>query len=193
MMVRRRKSTVGIFVKTFVFLFIAVAIIWMATGGMKMLMEWLYPLKYSEIVTKAACDYDVPVDVIYSVIRTESSFKPEAVSHAGAIGLMQIMPETYEWLLTIMGEELSANAIYYPEVNIRCGAYYLAYLHRELGDWQTVFAAYNAGIGRVKSWLEDESITEDGMLVHIPIEETANYVVKIAKAREMYQKLYDFK
>ena len=186
--IRRRKTTVGVFIKTCFVLVFTCVFLWLVKDGTRILMEWLYPMKYSDIISAASDDYGVPEDVIYAVIRTESSFKPEAVSHAGAIGLMQIMPETYEWLLKLMEEELPDDAVYYPEVNIRCGVYYLSYLKRELDDWDTVFAAYNAGIGRVKGWLENDSITENGMLVNIPIEETASYVIKIAKAREIYQK-----
>ena len=190
---RNRKNPAGVFFKVCMILAFCCAVIWFANGGTQHLIKWMYPIKYSDIVSEAAADFEVPEDIIYSVIRTESSFDPQAVSRAGAIGLMQLMPETYEWLLAVMGEELSADAIYYPEVNIRCGVYYLAYLKRELGEWETVFAAYNAGIGRVKNWLKDDRISEGGILINIPIEETANYVVKVAKAREMYQNLYEFK
>lgn len=187
------KRTVGSFLKVCIICMIVCLTLFTAQYGIKQMMKWLYPLKYSDLVTQASLEYSVPEDVIYSVIRTESSFRPEAVSAAGAVGLMQLMPETFEWLLTLMKKELPPDAIYYPDVNIACGVYYLAYLKAELGDWDTVFAAYNAGIGRVKGWLTDTNISEQGTLVNIPIEETAKYVIKIAKTRDIYQKLYNFK
>ena len=68
--------------------------------------------------------------------------------------------------------------------------YLLSYLYSEFGDWDTVFAAYNAGIGSVKLWLADESISENGKLKNIPYKETADYVEKVNKAAEKYKQLY---
>jgi len=153
--------------------------------------EYTHPMDYSEFVTKYSADYGVPEYITYSVIKTESSFKSNAVSHAGAVGLMQIMPDTFKWIAEKLGEVYSEGLLYDPETNIRYGTYYLAYLYSEYGNWDTVFAAYNAGIGRVNGWISnDEYSDEYGNLKDIPIKETREYVIKINKAIEIYKKLY---
>ena len=156
----------------------------------------LYPQKYSEYVTKYAQLYNVPEDVIYATIKVESSFDPEAISIAGARGLMQMLPSTFEWLTTDehLGENLTPNLLYDPEVNIRYGTYYLKYLYTKFNyNWDTACAAYNGGEGNVSKWLEDDKYSDgEGNLTGFPksFSETKNYVKKIRQAREMYIKLY---
>lgn len=154
----------------------------------------LYPREYSELVEKYAKQYDVPVNLVYAVIRTESSFDPEAVSRVGAVGLMQMMPSTFRWLTDdILVEALEDDMLYDPEVNIRYGVYYLRRMYDRYGDWQTALASYNAGSGRVDGWLEDPLLTDwKGNLDpdSIPFEETRNYVKKVVKAYDAYCRLY---
>jgi len=148
--------------------------------------ERLYPLKYTDYVEKNALQYGIPSEIIYAVIKTESNFRHDAISSRGAIGLMQIMPETFEWLLTRTKDDFDSTMLYDPATNIRYGTYLLSILYKEFMVWDTVYAAYNAGIGNVKKWLD----AQDGKLTDIPFNETANYVVKVNKAKEMYKKLY---
>lgn len=154
----------------------------------------LYPQTYSEYVTKYAEQYDVPVNLVYAVIRTESSFDPEAVSSAGAVGLMQMMPSTFRWLTDdMLGESLADEMLYDPETNVRYGVYYLRRLYDRYGDWTTACAAYNAGSGRVDGWLKDKTMTDlQGNLIvsRIPFDETRAYVRKIQKAYLAYERLY---
>ena len=144
-----------------------------------------------EMVTKYSGEYGVPEYIIYSVIKVESNFNEIAVSSAGAVGLMQLTPSTFEWLLTKTKETLSAETIYSPNVNIRYGTYYLRYLFVMFGDWDLVLAAYNAGQGSVSRWLEDpDYVDENGNLKYIPYVETREYVQKVNKAIEKYKSLY---
>ena len=95
-----------------------------------------HPRKYAEYVVVYAEAYNVPEDVIYAVIRTESHFDSAAVSRAGAVGLMQLMPETFLWLTNdMLGEHLSEAVLYDPETNIRYGTYLLSRLYTRYGDW----------------------------------------------------------
>ncbi len=150
-----------------------------------------HPLEYTEYVEKYSAAYSVPKEIIYATIKTESGFKSNAVSSAGAVGLMQMMPDTFLWLCEKNGEELDAGMLYDPETNIRYGTYYLSYLYSQFGLWETVYAAYNCGPGRVKEWQENEKYAdENGILISIPIRETANYVKKMTDAVETYKKLY---
>ncbi|MBP5155166.1 MAG: lytic transglycosylase domain-containing protein [Clostridia bacterium] len=152
-----------------------------------------YPCEFSEFVEKYCAEYDVPKSLVYAVIRTESGFNKDAVSRAGAKGLMQLTPDTFSWLSRIMEIEERPELITDPETNIRYGVYYLGYLYRRYGSasWETALAGYNAGHNRVANWLEDERYTDDGKtLKSIPIEETANYIPKVIKAMEKYESLY---
>ena len=149
-----------------------------------------YPQKYAESVEKYAAEYDVPESVVYAVIKTESGFTPDAVSLKGAIGLMQITPDTFDWLCSKTGDEANSLLLYEPDTNIRYGTYFLSLLHNEYKAWDTVYAAYNAGRGRVNSWLASEEYNNNGRLKNIPYEETASYVKKVETAQSVYARLY---
>lgn len=149
-----------------------------------------YPRRYAEQVTAAAARYGVPEDVVYAVMRTESGFDPEAVSHAGAVGLMQLMPETYTWICFLRGEEEDGGALSDVDRNIDAGVFLLSWLYERYRNWETVYAAYNAGYARVNGWLGDPAIANAGVLENIPIYETAQYVSRVSATREKYIALY---
>jgi soluble lytic murein transglycosylase len=150
----------------------------------------VHPLKYGDIVEYYSQQYDVPEPIIYAVIKTESSFEPDAVSPAGAIGLMQITPATFEWLCSKTGETPDLRLLKDPDTNIRYGTYFLSLLHHEFRAWETVYAAYNAGRTRVKGWLDSEEYNNNGRLKNIPIKETREYVEKVSSRAKTYEKLY---
>ena len=154
-------------------------------------LQEFYPQGFSEYVSASAAEFNVPEKVIYATIKTESGFNPDAVSYAGAVGLMQLMPSTFEWLTTSMlKENLPASAISDPLTNIRYGTYMLSWLYGIYGDWETVFEAYNAGVGTVNSWLEDSRYSFAGKLTHIPFSETRTYVKRQIDNIKKYEKLY---
>ena len=153
----------------------------------------IYPLKYEEYVEKYASEYNVPPSLVYGIIKTESDFDPKAVSSAGALGLMQMMPDTFTWLSSSehLDENLPVSSIYEPDVSIRYGVYYLKYLYEKFNDWETVAAAYNAGEGNVSQWLNDpEYCDKDGSLKKIPFEETKKYTHKVTLAKNFYERTY---
>lgn len=147
-------------------------------------------LLYEDIVSSAAEEFEIDAAIIYAVIYCESNFNPNAESSAGALGLMQMMPATFEEMQGYLDEVHETEALFEPEVSIRYGTYYLSRLYRTFGDWETVFAAYNAGPTRVREWLSDEQYSADGKLVHIPYSETAHYVEKVKGMVEKYNELY---
>lgn len=150
-----------------------------------------YPREYEDFVDIYAYEYGVPEYVVYSVIKVESDFDSGAVSDAGAVGLMQLMPETFVWLTSENGENLNSATMYDPETNIKYGTYYLSKLYLQFGTWDEVYAAYNAGPTKVREWLKDEKYSENGKtLDDIPYKETEKYVKKLNKANEIYKKLY---
>ena len=150
-----------------------------------------YPREYSKYVEQYSKEYNVPEPLIYAVILTESSFDANAKSSVGAIGLMQIMPETFEWLSRHIDKPEISEKISNPEINIKYGTFYLSYLYERFENWETVIAAYNAGHGRVSGWLKDTRYSADGKtLKNIPLDETKNYVNKVVEAYNEYQKIY---
>ncbi len=151
-----------------------------------------YPTDYSEYVEKAASDYGLEPSIIYSIIRTESNFNPDAQSNAGAYGIMQIMPSSFDWLQELRGEEgkYDADALFEPEICIDYGSYLLKYFYDYYGNEQCAVAAYNAGFV-VSDWLADPQYSSDGETLNdIPYPETNDYVTKVQSAKEMYEKLY---
>ncbi len=156
--------------------------------------EWTHPQSYDELIGQYAKEYNIPEYVIYAVIKTESDFDPNAKSSAGAVGLMQMIPSTFEWLTgdEHLGEHLPVSSLTEPEVSIRYGTYYLQYLYRKFDyNWDTVFAAYNGGEGNVSKWLGDEEYSDgEGNLTDIPFPETKAYVTKVNRAIDTYKDLY---
>ena len=151
-----------------------------------------YPREYAEYVEAYAEQYGVPETMIFAVIRTESGFDSGAVSSAGAVGLMQLMPDTFEWLTNeMLFDHLDRGMLYDPETNIKYGTYYLSRLYDRYGDWELALAAYNGGQGNVDEWLEDPAYADgEGGLKEIPFRETRQYVKKVADAWDMYERLY---
>ncbi|MBQ5488019.1 MAG: lytic transglycosylase domain-containing protein [Clostridia bacterium] len=146
-----------------------------------------YPRLYADEVAAASERYGLDADLVFAVIRTESSFKPDAVSSAGAKGLMQIMTPTAEWVCWRYNEEYDPSRIFEPEYNIELGCRLLAYLIDYYdGNTEYAVAAYNAGNGRVDGWLQDPERFRDGKLM-IPIDETRNYVKKVLDSYEKYK------
>lgn len=152
--------------------------------------EITYPLEYRSEIEKASEEFNVPIERICAVIYVESRFDPSVTSPVGARGLMQIMPATFKDIQKALKTDYTDDDLYDPAVNIRAGTYYLSYLHKILGDWELVHAAYNAGIGNVWSWLDDERYSKDGRLIDIPFSETENYLKKVEIAKEKYKELY---
>ncbi len=156
--------------------------------------KYYYPQEYNEYVSYYSTQYGVDESLVYAVIRTESGFRAEVESSVGAKGLMQIMPETFEWLQNLLDGEIthSESELLNPEINIKYGTYFLSYLvgHYE-GNELLAVAAYNAGSSNVDSWLEDQRYSSDGVtLSDIPYNETSQYVERVEKTKAMYESLY---
>ncbi len=152
----------------------------------------IYPQDYSAYVEAAAEAYSVPESIVYALIKCESDFDPSAVSDAGAVGLCQLMPDTFLWLTDeVLYEHFKQGMLYDPETNIRYGVCYLSRLYDQFGDWSLAFAAYNAGPSRVEEWLADPKLADgEGGLSKIPFKETRKYVKKMVRVQKKYEKLY---
>ena len=151
-----------------------------------------YKLEYAGLIEQYACQYGLVPYFVAAIIHTESGFVPEAVSGAGAIGLMQIMPETGEWIAGKLGlENFSSDNLLDPETNIEMGCWYLQFLQERFDTLPVMMAAYNAGHNKVKEWLADPQYSDGTNLTNIPYGETDNYVKKVTKAYEKYKELYE--
>lgn len=155
-------------------------------------LEKLYPKKYSEYVEKYATEYEIDEYLLYSVIRTESGFDYLAVSNVGARGLTQITEDTFEWLLTKTDDDYEFDDLFEPEISIKYSALFLSILQNEYGVTETVIAAYHAGMGNVSSWLNDSRYSTDGQhLKTTPISDTNHYISKVISAMDNYYKIYE--
>lgn len=157
-------------------------------------MQKAYPMGYSELVEGSAQQNNLKLSLVYAVIKTESDFKPEAVSKAGAKGLMQLMPDTFTWLQTKTGEKgkLQQDDLFDPGVNIRYGTKLLSILSAKYESEEAILGAYHAGIGTMDKWLSDPTVSKDGVtLDRVPYQDTKNYISTVLKNRDLYKKLYN--
>lgn len=188
-----RSTFRNIAIISFALLFLVFAGIMMSVST-KTLEVAEYPLDYKDIVYKAAEKYDVPVSVIYAVIKTESKFDTNAESYVGARGLMQLMEISYEWIDSVRGVSgASWNDFYEPEINIDYGTWLLRYLYDKFGSWETVYAAYNAGMTKIGKWLKNPEYSDDGINIkNYPSKSVSEYVEKVSSNRKGYMCAYDF-
>lgn len=143
-----------------------------------------YPLEYEQLVRRTARAYDVEPALVAAVIYTESRFEPSAVSEAGAIGLMQLLPETGEWIAATTGRKrFRVRDLFDPKINVRFGSYYLGeLLEKYRGNVRIALAAYHAGQTNADRWL-----AKDG---EIEFPETRQYVENVLEARAVYREVY---
>lgn len=156
-------------------------------------LKKLYKLEYSEYVYQYAEENNIDPLLVFAIIKAESNFNHSIQSSSGAIGLMQLMESTaIEMAKEVKQEIVVKEALYNPEINIKIGTFYYAYLiqHYE-GNEHLALAAYNAGMGNVDKWIKEGIIKADGSdLENIPYKETNNYVRKIIRDYKIYQRLY---
>ncbi|SFE14568.1 lytic transglycosylase domain-containing protein [Peptostreptococcus sp. D1] len=170
-----------------IFVLVSIISIFMSN---KQISKVFYPTKYKKIVEYYSNLYDIDKYLIYSIIKTESSFDPNAVSTKEAKGLMQVTNITADWI----NEELRIKDmnIFDPDINIRIGTRYLKKLENQFnGNLTLMIAAYNGGSGNVRKWLKEPQYSSDGVnLENIPFKETSDYTKKVLKNYELYKKIY---
>ena len=152
-----------------------------------------YPLKYEAEIDAASKKYGVDKSLIYGVIKTESNFDPEARSSAGALGLMQLMPDTFEWLQTYYKEENSYTFedLKDPAVSIDYGVELLSILSERYENEETMLCAYNGGLGNVDKWLDNKEYSDDGITLKVvPFPETDKYRKLVEQNKSIYHELY---
>lgn len=187
---RRRKRRSPVFPALFVVLLLVIIGATLLLRPEPQLPQEVYPIKYTAEVTAAAEEFDLEPAYLYAIILAESSFRPTAESSVGALGLMQIMPDTGKWLSGKFGmaDTYTPDMLTDPAVNVRFGSWYLRFLlDRYNDDMRCATAAYHAGQGTVDGWLDDPTYSPDGQtLAVIAYDSTNNYVNKVLKYYEEY-------
>ncbi len=180
-------------IRFLMFILLAVFLLYFTVGeGKRTVMKMIYPIKYQEYVEAFAEEFSLDKNLVYAIIKVESNFNKDAVSVAGAKGLMQLMDKTATDCNTkgSFGYNIPTD-LFVPERNIRLGCYYLKGLVTQFGDTKLAVTAYNGGTGNVNKWLLDEELSDgNGGLAEIPYKETRNYVKKVFHAFEKYNELY---
>lgn len=153
--------------------------------------NYSYPLKYTDEVDRYSAEFDVDKALVYSVIKVESNFDPLAASDAGAIGLMQIIEDSFDWVKKKLGaDDLIFEDMYTPEYSIRFGCYMLDYLYEKYGSVELAAAAYHCGMTTVDQWIEQGIIDPENVDVDkIQGSKTRYYVKKILRAYKKYAEM----
>jgi soluble lytic murein transglycosylase len=142
-----------------------------------------YPLAYEHVIVGHARNYELDPALVAAVIYRESKFDASARSSSGAIGLMQLLPDTAKGIAVHTGGHgFVVDDLYDPEINVRYGSFYLRRLLRKYEDERLALAAYNAGQRHVDEW-----IANDG---GIPFAETRQYVDDVIELRALYTRAY---
>lgn len=159
-------------------------------------MRFVYMWDYQQEIIDYSQKNNIDPFLVAAIIKNESNFKHNAISDAGAIGLMQIMPETGTWIANQMGlAEYKDNDLYVAKTNIRMGCWYVGELEHEFKhNSALLMIAYNAGRGQTKSWMEKNNWDYDfNDLEAIPYTDTREYVSNVLRDREKYRLLYQDK
>jgi len=171
--------------------------------------ELWYPRPFGDLIERYAKQVGIEPALMLALVRAESAFMPSIASHAGAVGLTQLMPATAEETAArirrqggpdfrqesggVGSTNLNLND---PEVNVHIGTVYLGILKQRLGDPMLALLAYNGGTGRVRSWLNGTrqalgfDLPIDLFLETVPFPETRNYGRGVTAATAVYRKLY---
>lgn len=161
-------------------------------------LELLFPRQYNDLVEKYAQQTGISPQLLFALIRTESAFQSDVVSHAGAIGLTQLMPDTAlemaDRIRRAGGPDYAASEngldMKNPEQNIHIGAYYLSYLTERFEDELLSLLAYNGGMNRVRRWRAASAFPVDLFLETVTIYETRDYGRRVMSAASVYKELY---
>lgn len=196
---KRTKKTSAGKIKKYMHILVCLLILLLGCGGWKLWnsdavqMRFVYMWPYQQDILEYSEKNNIDPFLIAAIIKNESGFDPKAVSDAGAVGLMQIMPETGRWIAEQMGlKNYQDNDLYQTRKNIRMGCWYIGELEHEFQRNLTlIMIAYNAGRGQTKEWMAENGWNYDFTdLEAIPYADTKEYVAKVLHDRDRYYLLY---
>jgi soluble lytic murein transglycosylase len=166
-----------------VVLVVAGAAAWVVKTEPDVYLRARYPLEYEEVIRTHARSHDLPPELVAAVVYVESRFDPNAESAAGAVGLMQLLPDTARGIaLRTGGDRFVVADLRDPEINVRYGTWYLDHLRARYGDTRLALAAYHAGQGNVDHW------RDEGLGIVFP--ETRDYVDEVERVTRIYADAY---
>ncbi len=174
-------------------LIISIIIAFVITLCIDLIVKTIYPIGYINYIYIYSEKYDVDPYLVAAIVNVESKFDINAKSEKDARGLMQISPVTGKWASKELElKNFTLESLYDPEMNIMIGCWYLSVLSEEFdNELPLILAAYNGGSGNVNKWLSNRQYSDNGKtLREIPFKETREYVEKVEKNHEMYQKIY---
>lgn len=154
----------------------------------------IYPVYYQDEVNQAAEKHNVDPYLMYAIIQVESNFTDKRVSHKGARGIMQIMPDTALWVIEqAKFPHHMLTRLEEPLYNIHIGAWYISFLERKFHqNHYAVIAAYNAGPGNVEKWMKENKWDGTyGDLASIPYGETRHYIQRVLYFYGKYKEIYN--
>jgi peptidoglycan lytic transglycosylase len=162
---------------------VAATFVYLRSGEPAWFQRVRYPLKYEQIVRGHARNYQLDPALLAAVIYQESKFRSDAKSGSGAIGLMQLQPETAKGIaIRTGGSQFQTSDLYNPEINVRYGSWYLRHLLDKYDDERTALAAYNAGQRNVDEWRAQGK--------EIQFSETREYVDRVEHLKGVYRDAY---
>jgi soluble lytic murein transglycosylase len=190
----RRRGLLRLAVLLMVVAALAVAAALIATGRWVVpeVSGQVYPIHYREGIARVAERYDLDPYLVAAMVNTESGYNPEAVSSAGAVGLMQLMPDTADWVTGLPGWQGGDSPdLSDPDDNLELGACYLRYLIDMLGGGtRPALAAYNAGQGVVGGWIAAAGGEDRFDLDDIVYPETRAFVERVERYWELYARVH---
>ena len=159
----------------------------------KVLWRYVYPRAFEKEVLANGKRFDVPPEFVWSIMKAETNFRPDAMSPVGARGLMQVMTYTGKKVAALMGKKIQGPELLQAKVSIEIGTYYLKRTLRKFENKiPLAAAAYNGGPHRVHGWLHRfGKLTMDEFIEHIPYLETRNYVKKVTRYYTLYNLIYN--
>jgi soluble lytic murein transglycosylase len=169
--------------------FVLGGLTWLFLRGPAVWQRQYYPLHYEAQIADSAARHRISPYLVAAVINAESGWGPERTSGAGAVGLMQVMPETARDLAaagTVDKKRFPPSDLTDPATNIEYGTAYLRFLVNRYHEVETALAAYNAGLRHADVWKKKGG----DIRAAIAFPETKNYVVKVARGRDRYEVLY---
>lgn len=183
-MLTKRKTYIIFFLLFLVFLLINTTWLW----------KLMYPINYEEEIKQYSEQYGLDPYLLLAIIQVETRFETDKISKKGAFGLMQLMPETSDWIIKQGGfPEYCDEELLEPAINIHLGSWYLASINNKFdNNMIATIAAYNAGPSIVNKWLTDG--TWDGTeenIDQIPYGETRHYVQRVLYFYDRYQWIYE--
>jgi soluble lytic murein transglycosylase len=189
---RRRRRLLRLVIPLVVI--IAVAVVVGAVAGWVVVPGFsgkVYPIRYQGEIAAVAERYDVDPYLLAAVARTESGFDPDAKSHAGAVGLMQFLPNTAEFVTGLDSWKGPENpALRDPGDSLELGACYLAYLLRRFDDQTAALAGYNAGPNAVAGWIERAGGADSFTAEDIRYPETREFVRRVLRCQALFEKAH---